>query len=139
MRQGVVIGLGLGLFLILVGWLLNDWFGREIESLNPTQADHSAKDPANSSSSGSSSNPDPPFTRDPFTEAMRLAQEAAAAGESVETSAQWLDVAAKWERASNLMETVKPDDQRYQIARYRVILYRKNSEEAQKQARKKRS
>ncbi|NEP30987.1 MULTISPECIES: hypothetical protein [unclassified Moorena] len=139
LRQGVVIGLGLGLFLILVGWLLNDWFGREIESLNPTQADHSAKDPANSSSSGSSSNPDPPFTRDPFTEAMRLAQEAAAAGESVETSAQWLDVAAKWERASNLMETVKPDDQRYQIARYRVILYRKNSEEAQKQARKKRS
>ncbi|NEQ79503.1 MAG: hypothetical protein F6K26_04345 [Moorea sp. SIO2I5] len=139
LRQGVVIGLGLGLFLIVVGWLLNDWFGREIESLNPTQADDWAKDPANSSSEGSSSNPDPPFTQDPFTEAMRLAQEAAAAGESVETSAQWLDVAAKWERASNLMETVKPDDQRYQIARYRVILYRKNSEEAQKQARNKRS
>lgn len=139
LRQGVVIGLGLGLLLILVGWLLNDWFGREIKSDYPTQADHWATDPAKSSSSGSSSNPDPPFTADPFTEAMRLAQEAAAAGESVETSAQWLDVAAKWERASNLMETVKPDDQRYQIARYRVILYRKNSEEAQKQARKKRS
>ncbi|NEN95963.1 MAG: hypothetical protein F6J94_01955 [Moorea sp. SIO1F2] len=134
LRQGVVIGLGLGLLLILVGWLLNDWFGREIKSHYPTQADHSATDPANSYSSGSSSQPP-----DPFTEAMRLAQEAAAAGQSVETSAQWLDVAAKWERASNLMETVKPDDQRYQIARYRVILYRKNSEEAQKQARKKRS
>jgi hypothetical protein len=70
---------------------------------------------------------------------VRLAEQASRAGQTVTTTAQWLDLAAKWERASDLMSTVKSDDQRYKTAQDRMKLYRKNSEAAQKQARQRRS
>jgi hypothetical protein len=68
-----------------------------------------------------------------------LAEQASVAGRTVQTPAQWLDVAAKWERASDFMSVVKPDDGRYKTAQDRMILYRKNSEVAQQKAKQKRS
>jgi hypothetical protein len=128
-RRGIVSGVSLTLLLLLVGWLLHQRLGSK---LNFSTAQISAT-PATSPKAGSST------PVDPFVQAVRLAEQASAANRSVKTSAQWLDVAAKWERASDFMSAVKPNDSRYKTAQNRMLLYRKNSEAAQKQATQKRS
>ncbi|MGD2183843.1 hypothetical protein [Lusitaniella coriacea] len=71
---------------------------------------------------------------DAFANAIRMAEDASLEGQTAQTVAQWLDLAAQWQRASDLMATVPPSDTRYAKAQERVILYRNNSEMAQKQA-----
>ncbi len=136
-KRGIVNGVGLTVFLLVAGWLLHDWLGPKLNLPLSTQASKSATEtsdtPANSSKGGSST------TSDPFVQAVRLAEQASVAGRTVQTPAQWLDVAAKWERASDFMSVVKPDDGRYKTAQDRMILYRKNSEVAQQKAKQKRS
>ncbi|MBD2580556.1 hypothetical protein [Oscillatoria sp. FACHB-1406] len=73
---------------------------------------------------------------EPFAEAVRLAEASAANGQTAKTAAEWLDLAAKWQRASDLMQSVAKSDPRYSTARSRAQLYRKNSEMAQQQARR---
>jgi hypothetical protein len=55
------------------------------------------------------------------------------------TSTQWLELAATWQRASDLMSQVSPSHSRYQEAQIRMKLYKKFSEAAQKEAEKSRS
>jgi hypothetical protein len=133
--RGIVSGVGLSLLLVLVGWLLYDWLDPKLTVRQATQGQDSKSSlqSANSSTGNSSLAPDS------FVQAVRLAEQASVAGQTVKTSAQWLDVAAKWERASDLMGTVRPDDRRYKTAQDRMKLYRKNSEAAQKQALQRRS
>lgn len=76
---------------------------------------------------------------DPFAEAVRLAESAAAAGRQAETPAQWLDLAAQWQKASDLMGAVPANDTRYQIAQDRTQAYRQNSLKALQEAEKLRS
>jgi hypothetical protein len=134
--RGIIFGVGLSCLLILVGWLLYDRLDPRLNALivNPLNNSTSESQPPVTASTSVSS-PAP----DPFAEAVRLAEEAVTAGKTVQTSAQWLDVAAKWEHASDLMSKVKEDDPRYKTAQDRIAAYRKNSEVAQKQARKNRS
>ncbi len=136
-RRGILSGVSLSLLLILIGWLLYDWLepklnvriGNQGQNSTAQFSLRSATSPTSVSSAAS----------DPFVQAVRLAEQASRAGQTVTTTAQWLDLAAKWERASDLMSTVKSDDQRYKTAQDRMKLYRKNSEAAQKQARQRRS
>ncbi|NER22505.1 MAG: hypothetical protein F6J86_05495 [Symploca sp. SIO1B1] len=128
--RGLIFGVSLSCLLIFVGWLLYDRLDLQLHAQILNRS---------SNSTGQPQPPDTPPATDPFAEAVRLAEEAAAAGKTVQTSAQWLDVAAKWERASDLMSKVKQDDNRYQTAQDRIEVYRKNSELAQMQARKNRS
>jgi hypothetical protein len=128
---------GLSLLLLFLGWLLNEWLAPK---LNPQTTSQVVKSRTNSSKTQAIaqqqiSSP----ASDPFAQAVRLAEQASTAGKTIQTSAQWLDVAAKWERASDLMKAVKPDDQRYKTAQDRMKLYRQNSEAAQKQATQRRS
>ncbi len=136
-RRGIISGLSLSLLLMLVGWLLHSWLGSKLSVRISTQALNSTAEsspkPATSPAPASST------AFDPFVKAVRLAEQASVDGQTVKTAAQWLDVAAKWERASALMGAVKPDDNRYKTARDRMIAYRKNSEAAQKQAKNSRS
>lgn len=136
-QRGIVKGVGLTVLLLVAGWLLNDWLGSKVNIRLSTQASKPTADTSqmsvNTPKGGSS------VTSDPFVQAVRLAEQASAAGRSVQTPAQWLDVAAKWERASDFMSTVKPDDSRYKTAQDRMVLYRKNSEVAQQLAKQKRS
>lgn len=137
---GLVGGVSLSILLIIIGWLISDWLEPKLNVLNvriPAQAPNSTAkfSPVPSASSTPVLSP----ASDPFVEAVRLAEQAAAAGKTVQTSAQWLDVAAKWERASDLMSAVKPEDPRYKTAQDRMKLYRQFSEVAQKQARQKRT
>ena len=129
-RRGIISGVSLSLLLMVVGWLLHDWFAMKLNPRTTTEVTKPKSPLTLATSSTSISSP----KSDPFVQAVRLAEQASAAGKTVKTSAQWLDVAAKWERASDLMKAVKRDDSRYKTAQDRVKLYRQNSEAAQKQA-----
>ncbi|MEH2113076.1 hypothetical protein [Nostoc sp.] len=76
---------------------------------------------------------------DPFTTSVRIANLASASGKIATTSTQWLEIAAKWQRASDLMSTVPQNHSRYQEAKIRTQLYKKYSEAAQKEADKSKS
>ncbi|NEP12385.1 MAG: hypothetical protein F6K14_19700 [Symploca sp. SIO2C1] len=134
--RGIIFGVGLSCLLVLVGWLLYDRLDPQLNAqiLNRSSNSTDGSQPLATASNSVSSS-----TSDPFADAVRLAEEAATAGRTVQTSAQWLDIAAKWERASDLMSKVKEDDPRYQTAQDRIATYRQNSEVAQKQARRNRS
>lgn len=69
-----------------------------------------------------------PEVQDPFAEAVRLAQEAVAAGETANTPEEWSRIAEQWQRASALMAIVPQSDERFAIARDRTVLYRNNGE-----------
>jgi hypothetical protein len=129
--RGTMNGIGISLLLILIGWLLNSWWGSKINVQLSNQAQNSQAE--------SSPKQRTALRSDAFAEAVRLAEQASIAGQNVQTAAQWLDVAAKWERASDLMSQVKPEDRRYKTAQNRMKFYRQNSEAAQKQARNMRS
>jgi hypothetical protein len=136
--RGIASGVSLTLFLLGVGWLLHQWFTLKINPGVSTQSFNSSTQSTltpTQSPTPASSSPTP----DPFAQAVRIAEQASTEGKTVKTSAQWLSLAAKWERASDLMKAVKPDDHRYKTAQDRVILYRQNSEAAQQQAAQSRS
>lgn len=67
---------------------------------------------------------------DAFAQAVQLAEQSSLAGQSAETEAEWLELAANWKKASDLMRQVPSDDPRYIKAQDRVNLYGKNSEAA---------
>ena len=135
-QRGIVSGVSLSVVLLLVGWFLHEQLTPKpnsnltTQSLKPTAK--SSKTPATSPTPVSAA------AFDPFAEAVRLAEQASTAGKKAQTAAQWLDLAAKWERASDLMGAVKPSDSRYKTAQDRMRLYRSYSETAQKQAKQKR-
>lgn len=74
---------------------------------------------------------------DVFAVAVRIANKAAEDGKTKRTSADWLDLAAKWQRASDLMAEVPSSHSRFKDAQTRVKLYKKYSDLALKQANKK--
>ena len=130
------------LLLFLVGggflfnWLQIQWTG-DAENVGETSTEtykttSSGKitSQANPDASSSSNQPDP------FVGAVRLAEEAALGGETAKTSAEWLGLATKWQQASEYMEQVPEDDQRYETAQNRILLYRQNSQYAQQEADK---
>ena len=132
--RGLIRGASLSLLLLLVGWALYDWLGTKLSRQTAEQKSQPAQvaiapDKTLSSSSAS----------DPFAEAVRLAEQTSAAGKTAQTSAQWLDIAAKWQRASDLMAAVPSSDNRYKTAQNRLALYRQYSDGAQAQAQKRRS
>jgi hypothetical protein len=73
---------------------------------------------------------------DSFAAAVRIANQASATGKTATTSIQWLDLAARWQRASELMNAVPPTHSRYQEAQIRTKLYKKYSEAAEQEAKK---
>ncbi|MDB9372164.1 hypothetical protein [Nodularia sphaerocarpa] len=73
---------------------------------------------------------------EPFSAAVRIANIASARGKIATTSTQWLELAAQWQRASDLMNMVPPDHSRYQEAKIRTQLYKQYSDIAQEQAQK---
>lgn len=133
--HGIYSGVGLSLLLLLGGWFLHEGLAPKPNAEKTDQRLNSSANSLPKSATPRISSP----RSDPFVDAVRLAEQASAAGQTVKTSAQWLDLAAKWQRASDLMKAVKPDDQRYKTAQDRMKLYRQNSEMAQKQAAQRRS
>ncbi|MEB3338125.1 MAG: hypothetical protein VKJ46_11725 [Leptolyngbyaceae bacterium] len=58
-----------------------------------------------------------------FAEAVRIAESASAAGKIAQSSADWLALAAQWQKASTLMKKVPSEDKSYLIAQNRAKLY----------------
>ncbi len=78
----------------------------------------------------------PRAARDPFVDAVRLAEGASSDGKKAQSPAEWLKIAAKWQQASELMAAIPPTDPRYKTAQHRAALYRQNSQETQLKAEK---
>ncbi|MEB3356256.1 MAG: hypothetical protein VKK04_05985 [Synechococcales bacterium] len=143
--QGVLGSSALGVLLLIVGWSLWDWTGRNradsnqqlssagvssVGGANPSAESNAAPVAVQETASPDSAAAQP----DAFVQAVRIAEKAVADGQTATTSTEWLDLAARWQRASDLMGQVSSDDQRYPTAQDRQLMYQKNSEEALKQA-----
>lgn len=122
----------LGLCLLLtLGWIVYTQFGEQLK--NVVQLEN-----ADSSATANTNQTQPAADQsdDPFAAAVRIANQASAAGKTATSSTQWLELAAMWQRASDLMAAVPPEHSRYQEATIRTQLYKKYSETAQKEAAK---
>jgi hypothetical protein len=117
--RGLVGGASLCLLLLLLGWVLKHRLG-----LSWTQLRVSGDSTVENVDGVEAS----PASQDSFTRAVRLAQEAAADGQAATTPAEWLDLAARWQRASELMAQVPPESENYEIAQDRVAAYQQNSD-----------
>jgi hypothetical protein len=137
-------GASCAVFLLSLSWAGYTLFGNkskntyQAETLNSivpaiTNQSNFPSQPTNSSPSAST------LSEDPFSAAVRIANQASATGRSAQTSVQWLDLAARWQRASELMKSVPPNHSRYEEAQIRTQLYKKYSEAAEKESKKKAS
>lgn len=132
--------------LVLLGWVVYAQLGDKSKNLMRVEnSQYLGK--ANTNDSKAERLPDttknnlavPSEDNDAFTVAVRIAIQASASGKTATTSTQWLELAARWQEASDLMGKVSPKHRRYQEAQIRTKLYRKYSEAAQKEADKSKS
>ncbi len=117
--------------LLLLGWLVSTLLGKHLKNSATSTTENpqeiQPKVPSRTSSSTSSN--------DQFAEAVRIANQATTYGKTATSSTQLLELAANWQRASDLMGTVPPSHSRYEEAKIRTQLYKKYSEAALKEAR----
>jgi hypothetical protein len=144
---GLVGGAGLIAGLLVIGWSLQDRLNLGQTSVPPTATNTSTTSPADPQPEGTTEPPAEPSpsptpasgaTADPFGEAVSLATQAASDGTRAQTPTEWLDLATRWQRASDLMAQVPPEDSRYAIAQQRVKDYQNNSNLALQQAERSR-
>jgi hypothetical protein len=72
---------------------------------------------------------------DPFADAVRLAEQTSRSSQTARSAAEWLNLAAQWQQASDYMAQVAATDPRYKTAQNRVVEYRRNSEIALQKAK----
>ena len=120
--RGLIGGASLALLLLMVGWATKDWLGVDL-NLRSLGSAQSTDDPA-------------PAGQDPFVLAVRSAQQSVEDGKTATTAADWLNLAVRWQRASDLMAEVPPEDDRYPIAKDRVQTYAANKVMALEEAEK---
>ena len=131
MRRGMMAGVVMSVSLLLVGWGFYQWFG-------PKQAD-STPVSSNTLIDASLQTSQPGAEGDPFAAAVRIAEQTSVQGRTAQTPVQWLEIATRWQKASDLMAQVSSDDERYQTAQNRKELYRKYSEAAMQEVERRRS
>jgi hypothetical protein len=129
-KTGVLFVAGLCL-LPLVGWLVYAQLGNKLKHFWTLESSQYVNSANTNKAKVESLRSD-----DPFAEAVRFANQASASGKVAKTSTQWLEIAANWQRASDLMSMVPPNHNRYEEAKIRTQLYKKFSETAQKEAQK---
>ncbi|MGP1383849.1 MAG: hypothetical protein ACTS2F_09840 [Thainema sp.] len=115
--RGLVGGVSVIVLLGLVGWAMRDWLGFGGDP---------APQPVVESTEGDGA-PTVSTTEDPFALAVELAIQAAAEGSAAQTRSDWLDLATRWQRASDLMAQVPASHQRYDEAQQKVAEYAANS------------
>ncbi|MFN6525941.1 hypothetical protein [Nostoc sp. ChiSLP03a] len=130
--------------LLLLSWVVYAQLGNKFKNLiQPETSKSLTTENTNDSKAQTPSHaPNNSFSEpsdDPFQISVRIANQASASGKTATTSTQWLEIAAKWQRASDLMSTVPQTHSRYQEAKIRTQLYKKYSEAAQKEADKSKS
>ncbi|MBW4559540.1 MAG: hypothetical protein KME32_00010 [Mojavia pulchra JT2-VF2] len=119
---------GLCLPLLLLSWGVYTWLDGKQETSTSRELSTSLAIKSQASRSTAS--------KDPFADAVRIANQASASGKTASTLDQWSVLAARWQQASDLMSQVPPNHSRYLEAQTRIQLYKKFSEAAQIQAKK---
>ncbi|QKQ76146.1 hypothetical protein [Nostoc sp. TCL240-02] len=129
--------------LLLLSWVVYAQLGNKLKNLMQPETSKSLTTNTNDNKAPIPSRiPNKTFdeqSNDPFATSVRIANLASTSGKTATTSTQWLEIAAKWQRASDLMSTVPQKHSRYQEAKIRTQLYKKYSEAAQKEADKSKS
>ncbi len=97
---------------------------------NPPQSEPTNQTGANEQPVATSSG----VADDAFAEAVRIANTAAADGQAADTVAEWLDLASRWQKASDLMAQIPSTNDQYELAQERVVSYADNSQMALDQA-----
>lgn len=130
--------------LLLLSWVVYAQLGNNLKNLIHLQTSKSLT--TENTNGKQTQTPSPTLNNNlsepsdgPFAISVRIANQASASGKTATTSTQWLEIAAKWQRASDLMATVPQKHSRYQEAKIRTQLYKKYSEAAQKEADKSKS
>jgi len=131
-RRGILGGVSLSLLLLLLGAVLYRW-------LLPKSVVTPAKTDSAIDSSAAPAVVTSIAATDPFVQAVRIAEQAAQDGKAARSPADWLELATRWQRASDLMSQVASTDNRYQTARDRIGVYRQNSQAASQRAERLRS
>ena len=134
-RRGVIGGAIVSCLLLAGGWFFYNRFGTSTATDLPSEMKSTSAQSNSSPQSANLASPAPaPLVNaavgsgDAFVEAVRLAESTSQASQSAKSSAEWLSLAAQWQKASDLMATVPSTDKRYKTAQDRVATYRKNSE-----------
>ncbi|MEH1864803.1 MAG: hypothetical protein V7K69_07295 [Nostoc sp.] len=127
--------------LLLLSWIVYAQLGDKLKNLMQPQTSKSLTTESTNQKKAQTLSrvPNNSFDEssdDPFAISVRIANQASTSGKTATTSTQWLEIAAKWQRASDLMSTVPQNHSRYQEAKIRTQLYKKYSEAAQKEADK---
>lgn len=122
--------------LLLLTWFVYALLGDKLINLIKLETFKFSITPMEKSSPGDFNNRVSAPLEDHFAEAVRIANRASDRGKIANTSTQWLELAAEWQRASDLMSMVTPDHRRYEEAKIRTQLYRKYSKVAQTEAEK---
>lgn len=130
--------------LLLLSWVVYAQLGNQLKNLMQLETSKSlttknTNERKAQTPSAASNNSLSEASDDPFSISVRIANQASTSGKTATTSTQWLEIAAKWQRASDLMSTVPQNHSRYQEAKIRTQLYKKYSEAAQKEADKSKS
>lgn len=115
--------------LLVGGWWLYQRYGEG--TLQPTSVT-TTNSPAPETSP---TQPDPVAATDPFADAVRLAEQTSRSSQTAQSAAEWLNLAAQWQQASDYMAQVAATDPRYKTAQNRVVEYRRNSEIALQKAK----
>jgi hypothetical protein len=126
--------------ILLLGWVVYAQLGDKLAQLiQPETAKSATTANPNKNKTEASKDSLSNSSDEPFIAAVRIANQASASGKTATTSTQWLELAARWQQASDLMATVPRNYSRYQEAKIRTQLYKKYSEAAQKEAAKNKS
>ena len=124
--RGLIGGASLAMLLLLVGWATKDWLGFDL----------GLRSQSNNAETENNAAPSAPTGQDPFVLAVRIAQQSVEDGKAATTAAEWLDLAVRWQRASDLMAEVSPQDDRHSVAQDRVQAYAANKTMALQEAEK---
>lgn len=142
LHRETTIGVLISLSVVVAGWFVYKFLATP-KSLQPEVTRPGASLPVASNNPNANginaANQTSGETSDSFVVAVRMAEQASLAGKTAQTRAQWLEIANRWQKASDLMSQVPESDRRYKTAQNRMRVYRQNSESALRQLQKRRS
>ncbi|MBD2035382.1 hypothetical protein H6F76_10150 [Leptolyngbya sp. FACHB-321] len=127
--RGLVGGASASVLLLLGGWAFYSWHAAKPTAIASPSSSQVAATPTQTTLASPTAELTPK-PQDSFLIAVRIAEQASKEGLTAQSPAQWLELAARWQRASDLMANVPSGDGRYVTAQDRVVAYRKNKEMA---------
>lgn len=131
--RGVVGGASAVVLLGLVGWAVQFWWAGSRSPISSTTSAPTASPAVPNPEVPPVAAPSAPAP-DAFAQAVDLATQAAQDGLTADSPTAWLDLATRWQRASDLMAEVPAGDPRHPLAQTKVTEYQTNSEMALQRA-----